>query len=79
VLGVQVPRRTIPVAPGRNLAVLVEAAIRDQILRADGYSASKDLVQKQAEALAGNARNLQEYYTNRPKSGIESTPQQEPD
>jgi len=63
----------------QDLAVLVEAAIRDQILRSDGYSASKDLVQKQAEALAGNAQNLQGYYTNRPKSGIESTLRQEPD
>jgi len=79
VLGVEVPRRTIPVAPGRNLAVLVEAAIRDQILVAGGYSASKDLVQKQAEALAGNAQNLHVNHTIRPKSGIESTPRQEPD
>jgi len=79
VLGVEVPRRTIPVAPGRNMAVLVEAAIRDQILVAGGYSASKDLVQKQADALAGNAQNLHKSYADRPKSGIESNPRQEPD
>ena len=51
VLGVPVPQRTIPVAPGRNLAVLVEAAVREHILRSGGYNATKDLVQKQAEAL----------------------------
>lgn len=79
VLGVEVPRRTIPVAPGRNMAVLVEAAIRDQILVAGGYSASKDLIQKQAEALAGNAQNLHTNHATKPKSGIESTPRQEPD
>lgn len=73
VLGVNVSQRTIPVAPGRNLAVLVEAAVRDQILRAGGYSASQDLVEKQAMALArasikrsGNNRMQQ------PKSGTES-------
>ena len=52
VLGVDVPERTIPVAPGRNIAVLVEAAVRDQILRAGGYSATRDLVDAQARRLA---------------------------
>jgi len=52
ILDVPIPQRTIPVAPGRNLAVLVEAAVRDEILRAGGYSASRDLVEKQAAALA---------------------------
>ena len=47
------PERTIPVAPGRNLAVLVEAAVRAQILRAGGYSAPRDLVEKHNRALAG--------------------------
>lgn len=51
VLGVAIPQRTIPVAPGRNLAVLVEAAVRDYILRSGGYNATRDLVQKQADAL----------------------------
>ena len=55
ILGVKIPQRTIPVAPGRNLAVLVEAAVRAQILRAGGYSAPTDLVEKQSRALAGAA------------------------
>lgn len=72
VLGVHVPKRTIPVAPGRNMAVLVEAAIRDQILRNGGYSASNDLVQKQAGALARTARPVQATRINQSKSGTES-------
>lgn len=52
VLGVMVPQRTIPVAPGRNLAVLVEAAVRDYILRSGGYNATKELVEKQQKALS---------------------------
>jgi len=55
ILGVKIPERTIPVAPGRNLAVLVEAAVRAQILRSGGYSAPRDLVEKQSRALAGAA------------------------
>lgn len=51
VLGVAIPERTIPVAPGRNLAVLVEAAVRDYILRSGGYNATRDLVEKQAQAI----------------------------
>lgn len=53
ILGVRIPERTIPVAPGRNLAVLVEAAVRAEILRAGGYSAPRDLVEKQTRALGG--------------------------
>jgi len=51
VLGVSIPQRTIPVAPGRNMAVLVEAAVRDYILRSGGYNATKDLIEKQAKAM----------------------------
>ena len=55
ILGVTIPERTIPVAPGRNIAVLVEAAVRAQILRQDGYSAPRDLVEKQQRALVAGA------------------------
>jgi HPr kinase/phosphorylase len=79
VLGVHVPKRTIPVAPGRNMAVLVEAAIRDQILRNGGYSASNDLVQKQADAMACTAKNVHTGKANRSKSGTESRPGKEPE
>lgn len=72
VLGVNVPERTIPVAPGRNMAVLVEAAVRDQILRAGGYSASADLVSKQAEALRAKPEHRRvSPPPPRPKSGTE--------
>ncbi len=83
VLGVNVSERTIPVAPGRNIAVLVEAAVRDQILRAGGYSASQDLVEKQELALARSAarsvsRRLDDSLSNnkpaKPKSGTEKKP-----
>ncbi|MCL4142721.1 UNVERIFIED_CONTAM: hypothetical protein GTU68_004866, partial [Idotea baltica] len=50
-LGAPDAPRDVLVAPGRNLAVLVEAAVRDYILRSGGYNATRDLVEKQAQAL----------------------------
>jgi len=51
ILGVAVPEVTMPVAPGRNLAILVEAAVRHQILRIRGYDAGIDLVERQTRAV----------------------------
>ena len=51
VLGVMVPEITMPVAPGRNLAILVEAAVRNQILRIRGYDAGEDFSERQARSV----------------------------
>jgi len=51
ILGVQVPEITIPVAPGRNIAVLVEAAVQDHILRSEGYDAAKAFAARQRRAI----------------------------
>ena len=47
VLGVQVVEITLPVAPGRNLAVMVEAAALDYLLKSRGYDAGKELIERQ--------------------------------
>lgn len=47
ILGLEIPVFTLPVAPGRNLAVLVEAAVRNHLLRLNGYNASEDLAARQ--------------------------------
>lgn len=41
ILGVSIPVLTLPVAAGRNLAVLIETAARDHILRMKGYNAAQ--------------------------------------
>ncbi|WP_455386069.1 HPr(Ser) kinase/phosphatase [Acidihalobacter prosperus] len=46
-LGVTVPVIVIHVAPSRNLAVLVEAAVRKHQLRDSGYDAAEDLTERQ--------------------------------
>jgi len=52
IMGVAVPRIIMPVAPGRNLAILVEAAVRHQILRIRGYDAGVDFIDRQARAIS---------------------------
>jgi HPr kinase/phosphorylase len=47
VLGLDIPVFSLPVAPGRNLAVLVEAAVRNHLLRLNGYNAGEDLTARQ--------------------------------
>ncbi|MGE3920021.1 MAG: hypothetical protein AB7F64_03590 [Gammaproteobacteria bacterium] len=47
ILGVSIPEVTIPVTPGRNLAILVEGAVRNELLRMANYDASKELSQRQ--------------------------------
>jgi HPr kinase/phosphorylase len=42
-----IPSVSIPVAPGRNLAILVEAAVKNHMLKQDGYSASDVFEQQQ--------------------------------
>jgi len=42
--GVRIPLIRMPVAPGRNLAILVEVAARNQLLRSKGLNAARDLV-----------------------------------
>lgn len=51
VLGVEVPMLTIPVAPGRNIAVLVEAAARNHILRLKGYDPAQTFIDRQAHQI----------------------------
>lgn len=51
ILGIDIPEITLPVALGRNLAVLVEAAVRDHILLRKGYNASESFSARQRELL----------------------------
>jgi HPr kinase/phosphorylase len=55
ILNVEIPVTLIPVAPGRNLAVIVEAAVRNQILRNNGYDASQQLIDLQKKAIENDS------------------------
>ncbi len=49
ILGVPITEIKIPVASGRNLAVMVEAAVRNHILMEGGHNASDEFIQRQQE------------------------------
>lgn len=51
ILDVPVKRATLPVAAGRNLAVLLEAAVRNTILQLRGIDSMQEFVDHQREAL----------------------------
>jgi HPr kinase/phosphorylase len=51
ILGLRVPLIRMPVAPGRNTAILVEVAARNQLLRARGHHAARLLADRLEEAL----------------------------
>jgi HPr kinase/phosphorylase len=52
VLGSRIPMIRMPVAPGRNISILVEVAARNQLLRARGHHAARRLVSRLNERLA---------------------------
>lgn len=52
ILEVTVPKVRLPVAVGRNLAVLVEVAVRNHILQQRGYNSGEDFAQRQREQIA---------------------------
>jgi HPr kinase/phosphorylase len=54
ILGVKIPKVTIPVAAGRNLAVLVEAAVRNHVLLMRGFNSSRQFVQRQTREIKRN-------------------------
>lgn len=56
ILGVPIPEITLPVAPGRNLAVMVEAAARTHILALKGYDASQVFIERQQQQIQKNAQ-----------------------
>jgi HPr kinase/phosphorylase len=51
-IGLKVPLIRMPVAPGRNLAILVEVAARNQLLRMRGINAARELVARLDATLA---------------------------
>jgi len=51
ILGLRVPMIRMPVAPGRNIAILVEVAARNQLLRSRGHHSARLLVERLEQRL----------------------------
>lgn len=52
ILGFRIPQIKIPVAPGRNIATLIEIACKVYVLKKKGYYASQEIIKKLDRALA---------------------------
>jgi HPr kinase/phosphorylase len=57
ILGVTVRKVVIPVAEGRNLAVLVEAAVRNYILQLRGINSTEEFMARQQSELRNSTNN----------------------
>ena len=55
VLGLRVPLIRMPVAPGRSIAILVEVAARNQLLRSRGHHAARALADRLDQTLGASA------------------------
>lgn len=51
ILGVSIARVVLPVAAGRNIAVLLEAAVRSMILQLRGIDSMQEFIERQTRAL----------------------------
>jgi HPr kinase/phosphorylase len=52
-LGVDIRKVTLPVAAGRNLAVLTEAAVRNYVLQLRGVDSTEEFIARQARQMQG--------------------------
>lgn len=59
ILDVDIPEVRLPVAPGRDLAVIIEAAVRNHVLYLNGYNAAQDFIERQ-QALINKNNNSTE-------------------
>ena len=57
VLGLTVQKVIIPVAAGRNIAVLVEVAVRNHMLLLRGVNGTKQFMERQSRELRNNQKN----------------------
>ena len=58
ILGEPIAKVTLQVAAGRNLAVLVEAAVRNTILKLRGIDTLQEFMEKQAQAIAQDGKHV---------------------
>ncbi len=57
ILGVKVPSQTMPVRPGRNLAIIIEVAARNLSMKKLGFSATRELDRRMNEMIVKRFRS----------------------
>ncbi len=53
IFGLKIPKFILPVTSGRNLSTLVETAVRIHLLKASGYDAAQNLIEKHKILVSG--------------------------
>jgi HPr kinase/phosphorylase len=66
ILGVEIPMVILPVVAGRNLAVLVEAAVRNYILQQRGIDSTKQFIDRHEKFLADQSLFAEDEVDSRP-------------
>lgn len=56
ILGLEIPVIRLPVAPGRNLAVMTEAAVRNHLLTQKGYNAADNFIERQQQSIEADSK-----------------------
>lgn len=51
ILGVELPKLRVPVRPGRDMAVILEVAARNELMKAAGHHAARDFARRLAKQL----------------------------
>jgi HPr kinase/phosphorylase len=51
IMGVEIRKVTVPVAAGRNLAVLTEAAVRNYVLQLRGFDSTREFISRQSDSM----------------------------
>jgi HPr kinase/phosphorylase len=58
IMNVDIPKVIIPVAAGRNLAVLVEAAVRNYVLQLRGIDSTKEFIERHEQVMGNQSMDL---------------------
>jgi HPr kinase/phosphorylase len=55
ILNTKLPKITLPISPGRNIAIIIEAAAKNHMLKMMGYDAAKELQRRLLKKINENA------------------------
>ncbi|MDO4604824.1 MAG: HPr(Ser) kinase/phosphatase [Helcococcus sp.] len=64
ILGIEVPKITVPVKPGRNIAMIIEVAVRNLRQKKLGYNSAKYLTSRLFQEMNGIEQSQNEYYSD---------------
>ncbi|HEV8268915.1 MAG TPA: hypothetical protein VGR00_11790, partial [Thermoanaerobaculia bacterium] len=70
ILGLAVPLVKMPVATGRDVALLVEIAARNHLLKRRGYNAAREMAAKVHQEIARRATEDPNYVSRRTKRRV---------